>query len=124
MSGDRPRQGSAVTLCDVARRADVHPGTVSRALNVETRALVNEETARRVIEAAEELGYKPNPIARGLKTNRSYTVGVLIPDLTNPLFPPIVRGIKKWMPCRTRGGGLRPSKSRRPPCCNRLRSPC
>jgi LacI family transcriptional regulator len=86
--------GSTVTLRDVARRAEVHPGTVSRALNVETRALVNEETARRVINAAEELGYKPNPMARGLKTNRSYTVGVLIPDLTNPLFPPIVRGIE------------------------------
>jgi LacI family transcriptional regulator len=83
-----------VTLRDVARRAAVHPGTVSRALNAETRALVNEETARRVINAAEELGYKPNPMARGLKTNRSYTVGVLIPDLTNPLFPPIVRGIE------------------------------
>ena len=83
-----------MTLRDVARRAAVHPGTVSRALNVETRALVNEATAQRVINAAEELGYKPNPMARGLKTNRSYTVGVLIPDLTNPLFPPIVRGIE------------------------------
>ena len=83
-----------MTLRDVARRAAVHPGTVSRALNAETRALVNEETAQRVISAAEELGYKPNPMARGLKTNRSYTVGVLIPDLTNPLFPPIVRGIE------------------------------
>ena len=46
-----------------------------------------------MLAAADELGYRPNPIARGLKTNRSYTVGVLIPDLTNPLFPPIVRGI-------------------------------
>lgn len=85
---------NSVTLRDVARVAGVHPGTVSRALNEETRALVNEETARRVLEVAEELGYRPNPIARGLKTNRSYTVGVLIPDLTNPLFPPIVRGIE------------------------------
>jgi LacI family transcriptional regulator len=84
----------SVTLRDVARAAQVHPGTVSRALNVETRGLVNEETAERVIRAAEELGYRPNPIARGLKTNRSFTVGVLIPDLTNPLFPPIVRGIE------------------------------
>ncbi len=82
------------TLRDVARVANVHPGTASRALNVETRALVNEETARRVLEAAEKLGYRPNPIARGLKTNRSYTIGVLIPDLTNPLFPPILRGIE------------------------------
>lgn len=86
--------GTRATLKDVARAAGVHPGTASRALNVETRALVNEATATRVLAAAEELGYRPNPIARGLKTSRSYTVGVLIPDLTNPLFPPIVRGIE------------------------------
>jgi len=43
---------------------------------------------------AEELGYRPNPIARSLKTARSETVGLVIPDLTNPLFPPIVRGIE------------------------------
>src|SRR3954463_14978727 len=86
--------GGPVTLRDVARAARVHPGTVSRALNAETRGLVNEETAERVMRAAAELGYRPNPIARGLKTNRSFTVGVLVPDLTNPLFPPIVRGIE------------------------------
>jgi LacI family transcriptional regulator len=88
------KAGAAVTLRDVARVAGVHPATVSRALNEETRALVNEETARRVLTAAKKLGSRPNPIARGLKTNRSYTVGVLIPDLTNPLFPPILRGIE------------------------------
>jgi LacI family transcriptional regulator len=86
--------GVAATLRDVARLADVHPGTVSRALNPETRRLVNEDTARRVLEAAAQLDYRPNPIARGLKTNRSFTIGVLVPDLTNPLFPPIVRGIQ------------------------------
>jgi LacI family transcriptional regulator len=89
--------GARVTLKDVARLAEVHPGTASRALNVETRGLVNEETATRVLNAAEQLGYRPNPIARGLKTARSYTVGVLIPDLTNPLFPPIVRGIQDYL---------------------------
>jgi LacI family transcriptional regulator len=47
-----------------------------------------------VIRAAERLGYRPNPIARSLKTARSGTVGIVIPDLTNPLFPPIVRGIQ------------------------------
>jgi LacI family transcriptional regulator len=83
-----------VTLRDVARRAGVHAGTASRALNPETRSLVNPDTARKVIAAAKELGYKPNPIARGLKTNRTFTIGVLVPDLTNPLFPPIVRGIE------------------------------
>src|SRR4051812_26616914 len=94
MATPNVRPGAAVTLRDVARVAGVHPATVSRALNEETRALVNAETAQRVLKAAEELGYQPNPIARGLKTNRSYTIGVLIPDLTNPLFPPILRGIE------------------------------
>ena len=83
-----------VTLRDVAARAGVHPATASRALNPETRLLVREDTARRVLEAAESLGYHPNPVARSLRTRRSHTVGVLIPDLTNPLFPPIVRALE------------------------------
>jgi LacI family transcriptional regulator len=87
-------RNTPATLRDVARLAAVHPGTVSRALNPETRRLVNEDTLQRVVEAAETLGYRPNRMARGLKTNQSYTVGVLVPDLTNPLFPPIVRGIQ------------------------------
>jgi LacI family transcriptional regulator len=84
---------ATVTLRDVARAAGVHPGTVSRALNPATEALVNDDTVRRVRDAAARLGYRPNPMARGLKTNRSYTVGVLVPDIQNPLFPPIIRGI-------------------------------
>jgi LacI family transcriptional regulator, galactose operon repressor len=84
----------AVTLRDVAARAGVHPATASRALNPETRLLVKEDTAQRVLEAAELLGYHPNPVARSLRTRRSHTVGVIIPDLTNPLFPPIVRGLE------------------------------
>jgi LacI family transcriptional regulator, galactose operon repressor len=83
-----------VTLREVAARARVHPATASRALNPETRLLVREDTARRVLEAAEALGYHPNQVARSLRTRRSHTVGVLIPDLTNPLFPPIVRGLE------------------------------
>jgi LacI family transcriptional regulator len=82
------------TLRDVADAAGVHPATASRALNPATRGLVNADTARRVIKVAESLGYRPNPIARGLKTSKSGTVGLVIPDLTNPLFPPIVRGIE------------------------------
>ena len=82
------------TLRDVAAAARVHPATASRALNPETRLLVSEDTARRVTQAARRLGYRPNPVARSLRTRRSNTVGVLIPDLNNPLFPPIVRGLE------------------------------
>ena len=82
------------TLRDVAALAGVHAATASRALNPKTRRLVNAETARRIVRAAESLGYQPNPIARSLKTAKSSTIGLVIPDLTNPLFPPIVRGIE------------------------------
>jgi len=83
-----------VTIRDVAAAARVHPATASRALNPETRVLVSEKTARRVLRAAKSLRYRPNPMARTLRTRRSHTVGVLIPDLTNPLFPPIIRGLE------------------------------
>ncbi|QCX74777.1 HTH-type transcriptional regulator DegA [Streptomyces sp. YIM 121038] len=87
----RPRP---VRLRDVADTAGVHPATASRALNPATRARVSAATARRVLRAAEDLGYRPNPIARSLKTARSHTVGLVVPDLTNPCFPPLVRGIE------------------------------
>lgn len=95
VEADRMSASVPVTLRDVAAAAGVHPATASRALNPGTRSLVNEDTARRVLEAAAGLGYRPNPIARGLKTSRSYTVGVVVPDLRNPLFPPIARGIEE-----------------------------
>ncbi len=88
------RSDPPVTLKDVAALAGVHPATASRALNPETRMLVSAETASRILAAADSLGYRPNTVARSLRTRRSHTVGVLIPDLTNPLFPPIVRGIE------------------------------
>lgn len=84
-----------VTLADVARKARVHPGTASKALNPATRHRVAADTVRRIVRAAESLGYEPNSLARGLRTQRSRTIGVLIPDLANPLFPPIVRGIEQ-----------------------------
>jgi LacI family transcriptional regulator len=82
------------TLQDVADSAGVHRATASRALNPATRHLVNAETADRVERAARSLGYRPNPIARSLKTSRSASIGLVIPDLTNPLFPPIARGVE------------------------------
>ena len=84
-----------VKLADVARVAGVHPGTASRALNPVTRDQVSRETSRRVARAAQRLGYVPNAMARGLRTARSHLVGMVVPDVTNPLFPPMVRGAER-----------------------------
>ena len=86
--------GRPPTLREVAAAARVDPSTVSRALRPSTRAMVRPETVKRVLATAERLGYRANPFARGLKDQRSMTVGMLLPDLANPLFPPIVRGIE------------------------------
>ena len=82
------------TIQDVARAAGVHPGTVSRALNPELAGRITPETTRRVEDVAARLGYVPDQFGRNLRTRRSHTIGVLIPDLENPVFPPIVRGIE------------------------------
>jgi LacI family transcriptional regulator len=79
-------------LKDVAEAAGVHVATASRALNERTASMVSPDTVERVREAARSLGYRPNHMARGLKTRRSFTIGMLIPDIMNPFFPPMVRG--------------------------------
>jgi len=79
-------------LKDVAEAAGVHVATASRALDERTATMVRPETLERVRRAAADLGYRVNRMARGLKMNRSFTIGMLIPDITNPFFPPIVRG--------------------------------
>jgi LacI family transcriptional regulator len=87
--------GRRPTISDVAERAQVHRSTVARALNPASSGMLSPDTVSRVQRAARDLGYTINSFARGLRTSRSLTVGVLIPDLTNPLFPPIVRGIQE-----------------------------
>jgi LacI family transcriptional regulator len=84
-----------VKLTDVALEAGVHPGTASRALNPATRSRVSPETSRRILKVAERLGYVPNTLARGLRTSRSFVVAMLVPDITNALFPPMVRGAEQ-----------------------------
>lgn len=82
------------TIQDVARAARVHPSTVSRVLNPRARHLVSPGAAQRVEAAAARLGYTPDPVASGLRTRRSGTIGVLLPDIANPVFPLILRGIE------------------------------
>jgi LacI family transcriptional regulator, galactose operon repressor len=89
--GRRPK--SPITVKDVAARARVHPSTVSRALTAGTDR-VSAELVARVTTAVKELGYRPNRAARALRMNRSSSVGMLIPDISNPAYPPIVRGLE------------------------------
>ena len=86
-----------VNIKDVAARAEVHPSTVSRVMNRETRSMVSERVADRITRIASEMGYTRSPLALGLRTGRSFTIGVIIPDLSNPMFPPIVRGIERTL---------------------------
>jgi len=82
------------TLRDVARLAEVHYTTVSRALNPDTAHLVNGRTLRRVLAAAEEIGYRPNVIARSLRTRRTSMIGVLVSDISSSIVGGITLGIE------------------------------
>jgi len=86
-----------VNIKDVAAMAKVHPSTVSRVLNPETRSMVSSAVADRVVRIANEMGYARSTLAYGLRTGRTHTVGVVIPDLTNPMFPPIIRQIERTL---------------------------
>lgn len=91
MSG---KPGRTVTLKDIARETGVHVSTVSRALDPRARDSLTPEVVLKVTESARRMGYHPNRLAAGLRTKRTRTVGLVIPDITNPLFPPIVRGVE------------------------------
>jgi len=83
-----------VTLKDVAQAVGVHVSTVSRALDPRTRHLITPEVADQIVKASKQLAYRQNAAAYSLKTNRSRTVGVVLPDITNQIFPPIIRGVE------------------------------
>ena len=82
------------TQADVARRAGLSQAMVSYVLNANPAVSVPEETRARVLAAMHELGYVPNRTARSLRTNRTLTLGSIIPDIANPFYPAFVRGIQ------------------------------
>src|SRR4051794_7819764 len=90
-----PNQPRPVTTHDVARKAGVSQATVSLVLSGNPRARVAPATRERVMEAAETLGYRPNILARGLVRGRSYAIGVVVPDLTNPFYLDVVTGAQR-----------------------------
>lgn len=91
---DNGTMNKRVTLKDVAKAAGVHVSTVSRALDPNSKTSLTDEVTARIKSVADEMGYRPNRIAAGLRTSRSMSIGVMIPDITNTMFPPIVRGIE------------------------------
>lgn len=89
----RPQRTRTVTIRDVARAAGVSPATVSRVMN--GQAKVAAELAQRVQQVAGSLGYRPSALAQGLATGRTGLVAILVPDLGNPMFQSVLRGISR-----------------------------
>ena len=81
------------TIKDIAKQARVSFATVSRALN--DKYGVRAETKERIREIAKQLNYSPNGIARGLVKRHTHTIGLILPDITNPFFPEVARGIEE-----------------------------
>jgi LacI family transcriptional regulator len=77
------------TIRDVARACGVHVSTVSRTFSAPN--LVNPETRGRVLATAEHLGYRPNRAARALITGRTTNLGLIVADIANPYFPPMIK---------------------------------
>ncbi|WP_179232936.1 LacI family DNA-binding transcriptional regulator [Paenibacillus rigui] len=82
-----------VTIKDIAKQIGVSVSTVSRALN--NHPDIKPETKREVLEAMERLQYTPNALARSLINKKSYTVGLMIPDITDPFFAAIADGVEE-----------------------------
>ena len=90
----RPR-AEPVTMRDVGRAAGVSQSTVSRVLTpTKTGLPINETTRRRVLEKVEELGYHPNVYARSLRGKKSHMLAMMVADITNPFYHPLVRAVQ------------------------------
>jgi LacI family transcriptional regulator, galactose operon repressor len=92
------------TITDVASEAGVHPSTVSRVLTGHAGTTIRPATRQRVLAAADRLGYRPSALARSLRLQRTLTLGMLVPDITNPFFSSIIKGAEDAV--RQRGYNL------------------
>lgn len=84
-------QTSSATIKEIAQRADVSVATVSRVLN--NHANVRESVRERVLAVIEEIGYEPDPIARSLRTQATYTIGFIVRDLVDTVFSTMAQGV-------------------------------
>lgn len=86
----------AYTIADIAKITGVSKATISRVINDKSEG-VSEETKRRILKTIVEVGYRPNVHARGVAGIGSKMIGVIIPDITNPFFSQLVRGIDDYL---------------------------
>jgi LacI family transcriptional regulator len=86
----------AVTIKDVAKLAGVSTATVSMVVNKKTER-ITDKTKNDVLKAVEKLGYKPNYNARSLVSSQSFTVGLIVPEITNPFFAEFARNLEKHL---------------------------
>ncbi|MGI4748379.1 MAG: LacI family DNA-binding transcriptional regulator [Janthinobacterium lividum] len=86
---------SRATIVDVAKKAGVHVSTASRALNPKADHRISSKTVSKIERIAEQLGYSPNPLASSLRTRRTGTVGLVVPNLGDPLFAPIIASVQE-----------------------------
>jgi LacI family transcriptional regulator len=91
----RTRPGGPVRLADVAARAGVGTSIVSRVLNEDPTVSIRPETRERILRAARELDYRPNFLGRALRSARSTTLAMLVPNLTFPVNAAILRGAER-----------------------------
>jgi DNA-binding LacI/PurR family transcriptional regulator len=87
------KSAGRVTAKDVAAKLGISSMTVSRVMN--KRSNVGEETRTRVLEAARDLGYSPNRVAKSLVLRRTNTIGVVVPEITHSFFPEAIRGMEE-----------------------------
>src|SRR5262245_19882111 len=99
--GDLEVSGRTVTMQDIARLSGVSQSTVSRVLNDRvTTVPIAAVTRERVLEAADRLGYRPNPLARGLRGAKTMLLGIIVREIADPFFAPAVEAV--WMRARER----------------------
>src|SRR5690606_19386248 len=89
----RSRHMNRATIYSIAQELGVSASTVSRAFS--RPDLVRDSVREQIVATAQRLGYQPNRFARGLATGRTGLIGLLVPDITNPFFPPVVRAIEQ-----------------------------
>ncbi|HAV24210.1 MAG TPA: LacI family transcriptional regulator [Bacteroidetes bacterium] len=84
------------TIADIAKKAGASVTTVSRVLNQKAgKYRISKTTAKRILKTAEELNYRPNQLARSLRLKKTHSIGLIVPDISNPFFAYVTRSIQR-----------------------------